>query len=139
MCRYTDYGNDLVAAPEGLDGAQVAALHYQHAPVFMQRFHPVGVAGKDALAKGAAFSSAEGEGLVPIWAAKKQYQQAGQVINYVVLRDWFLPRYKAWKAGQAGPVTVAEVAAAVGSKSTWVQEASQPHTVEGMTTLEKEV
>ena len=54
------------------------ALHYQHAPVYMQKAQRMGVAGKDAIAKGATIPSAEGEGLMPIWAAKAPYEKAGQ-------------------------------------------------------------
>lgn len=137
VCRYTD-DNDAIATPDGaLDGTHVAALHYQHAPAFMQRFHPAGVAGKDALVQGAAFSNEEGQGLYPIWAAKWSHQKAGEAINFAVLRDWFLPRYQAWKDGRGGAVTVAEAAAAIGSNAAWVQMVKKPDNVEWLVTLER--
>ena len=106
-----------------MDGALTAVLHMQHAPAWMHRSHPVGVAGKDAAAKGAVIFNAEGEGLIPVSNAKARFQEAGKAINFVALRDWFLPRYKAYKADPSKSVTVADVAAIMSAPSTWVDVA----------------
>jgi len=80
----------------------------------------MGVAGKDAVAKGAVVPAGETEGLMPIWIVKNPFNQAGQAVNFPVLRSWFLPCYRAWKAEPSKVVTVAEVAAVMGAKSTWL-------------------
>lgn len=118
-------------------GAHTAALQYQHAPVFMQKSAPKGVAGKDAMAKGAVVPAGQAEGLMPIWNVKEPYHQAGQAVNYPVLRDWFLPRYRAWKADPSKVVTVAEVAAIMGAKSTWLPATPPPSRSEPVVTLER--
>ena len=84
--RYTDF-KDVISAPADLDGTLTAALHMQHASAWMRRSHPVGVAGKDAAAKGAVIFNAEGEGLIPVSNAKARFQKAGKAINFVALRD----------------------------------------------------
>lgn len=84
----------------------------------------MGVAGKDAVAKGAVLSTAEGEGLMPIWRAKAAPQKAGKTLDTAALRAWFEPRYKAWKADPAKAVTVADVAAVMALDSTWLQPAA---------------
>lgn len=111
---------------EAFDGSadNLAALHYQHAPVYMQKTQRTGIAGKDAVNKGAIIPSAEGEGLMPIWAAKAPFEKAGRALNTAALRDWFVPRYQAWKAEPTKAVTVAEVAVVMASDFTWLQPAA---------------
>jgi hypothetical protein len=87
----------------------------------MHKFNPVGVASRDAAAKGAVFSTAEGEGLVPIWRAKEANKKAGKAIDFEALQAWFVPRLQAWKADPSQVVTVAEVAAVMAAEGTWVQ------------------
>lgn len=127
---------DITAAPEGMQGAHIAALQYQHAPAFMTRSHPVGTSGKEAAQKGEVIAIAEGEGLVPIWCAKEPFQTAGKAINFPALRDWFVPRYQAWKADPTKAVTVEEVVAVMGSESSWLTTTPKPSKLERVVTLE---
>lgn len=76
----------------------------------------------------AGLSSAEAASLAPdgLWpgvqairAARETHIAAGHALNFAAIRDWFLPRYLAWKRDPAAAVTLEEVVAVLRSDDVW--------------------
>lgn len=66
-------------------------------------------------------------------AAKKPHINAGQAVDFVALRDWFMPRFAAWQANASAVITTADVVAAYTPDTLWV-----PNPNAGRTALPKD-
>jgi hypothetical protein len=49
-----------------------------------------------------------------------QRTATGQRSNFNAVRDWFVPRYAAWKANPAAVISLEEVVAFLGTDAPWV-------------------
>lgn len=74
--------------------------------LLLQREQPVGTPGKDATWGG-----------LPKWPGIAVFEQlatpkimAGLAVNVTAVREWFVPRYAAWKADNRSVITLADVA-----------------------------
>lgn len=58
--------------------------------------------------------------------AKKPHIQAGKVLNFEAVKQWFMPRYAKWKKDASRAVTVEEVVAFINSSAAWVVQEQKP-------------
>lgn len=108
-----------------MDGAKVASHHYLLAPVYMQP-PAAGLAGKDAQPVARLAGS-----LVPdafsIDVAMIPFVKAGKVLNYIALREWWLPRHQAWIADPTKVTSIDDVLAWLTSDAAWQPRTAKPH------------
>lgn len=101
---------------EGLDGVQQAITVYTTAPNWMSRVQPLGTPGTNVAWDGAP----QWRGFGPTSTAKLPHVQAGESLNSLAMRAWFLPRYQHWKKeGASAAITLEEVVAVLSSDAVW--------------------
>lgn len=103
---------------EGLDGVKQAVPLYTQAPLWMTRIQPLGTPGTNGSWNGNPLWP----GLADIGAANKPHLDAGESLNYVALRGWFLQRFDEWLSnGASAAITLEEVVGVLSSNDVWVK------------------
>lgn len=124
LCRWV---NHKVPVDVSLVGADQAAQHMLYSPLWMKRQQATGTAAKEGQWE------PEGHGdqvrkyahaATDINHAKHAGMAEGRVLSYAATREWFRPRYAAWKADPSKAITEADVLEFLGSKDAWVVKAA---------------
>lgn len=106
----------MVAAPPELDGTLQASLHYLQSSLFMTQSQPNDTPGTSANWNGS-----------PLWPGAPQliaqfakHADMGLALDYVALRDWWWPRYRAWQTDPSAAITLEEVLDVLNGPTVWV-------------------
>jgi hypothetical protein len=81
----------------------------------LQREQPLGTPGKEASWGG-----------LPVWPGAEAFEKlaadkarSGLVVNFIAAQEWFLPRFTAWKAGNAPAITADDVVEFFSGDAAW--------------------